>query len=811
MHIHWRPEEVASVDAVNNALLVGSRQGTLYLATDPPVEAHLKNEAQLTALFAISETLAMVFNDRGQGRTGACVYRCPELQTISGMTFYDVTGGMQFHSHGESMAIVFTPAALRLIRFNVDASPKAKVVKTIEVKGVVAGCMSPEINSLLIATKSEYQLVDLSRGSRIPLFPILNDLDPVMASVGPDFIVVQGTGRNEPAMGLFVDKAGEVARSGAIVEWPAYPQDLAIWDNTVFAICNNELIMHAIVEKDGTSIERLDGSGADGGGANGGGADGSNNADQTADRIFKLSNPAYFVHPEVQARLGDPGLSEVGTHIAFMRGHSIDLYKPRPALLHFEELIRAGKCSQVLDNFPATPSGTAQYSYLCALLTLVQLKQGRNPKRNALPTDLVLYIYGHRPSFDVRPGMRDIVDELREASLNKDFLISVLRSEIRELRPASANAPKLRQLEPLYARLLLETDGDITWFMLEKGQQSLAEIVQQLREDGRFDELRHYFLLTNQLDKLNELNLEVIRNPKTPDLREAANQLVEYALSGDHWEIAMELLQNPRIDDSVGIKVLTSSQFEDKYDPATILDVLKEHTQSGQAWRTFLKHLVHTRGLFKDDLVVLIVTDLIEMLEVHGDMRERLHVSYADFARQSWPKPSYKAWIRSEPEYPAPVLKLQTELWDLMEKDLDWVSLFSTFEAQLADLKLERAIIYTRLGFYDRALQTFCEFTDYRSVIDFPTWFNDSAIQADMALMAFSTILDITDVHQNQILREFLSLPAAGHLSLDQVVDSLADTRPFYAVAEFVQNKVYEQEERESDAQRRYALAKANL
>jgi vacuolar protein sorting-associated protein 3 len=81
--------------------------------------------------------------------------------------------------------------------------------------------------------------MDLERGERIPLFPIMqnaNDseddpatatLPPLMVSVGEDdFLVTTGTAIMDPAIGLFVNLNGDPVR-GTLM-FSTYPRALSI-------------------------------------------------------------------------------------------------------------------------------------------------------------------------------------------------------------------------------------------------------------------------------------------------------------------------------------------------------------------------------------------------------------------------------------------------------------------------------------------------------------------------------------------------------------------------------------------------------
>ena len=92
-----------------------------------------------------------------------------------------------------------------------------------------------------VANAERYDLMDLDKGERIPLFPIMQNADiseedgggempeklpPLMVSVGEeDFLVTTGTTVNDPAIGLFVDLNGDPVR-GTLM-FSSYPRAMS--------------------------------------------------------------------------------------------------------------------------------------------------------------------------------------------------------------------------------------------------------------------------------------------------------------------------------------------------------------------------------------------------------------------------------------------------------------------------------------------------------------------------------------------------------------------------------------------------------
>ena len=91
-----------------------------------------------------------------------------------------------------------------------------------------------------VANAEKYELMDLEKDGRIPLFPIVQGADlsddvplneatlpPFILSVGEeDFLVTTGTTIKDPAIGLFVDLNGDPVR-GTLM-FSSYPRAMGM-------------------------------------------------------------------------------------------------------------------------------------------------------------------------------------------------------------------------------------------------------------------------------------------------------------------------------------------------------------------------------------------------------------------------------------------------------------------------------------------------------------------------------------------------------------------------------------------------------
>ncbi|KAH3668645.1 hypothetical protein OGAPHI_002399 [Ogataea philodendri] len=115
---------------------------------------------------------------------------------------------------------VFTSKSIRLIRVFDDS---IKLVKDINYPDTLHGIHRG--NLAAVGTQTNYDLIDLDQGQKIPLFPS-NQTSPIIVPFGSkEFLLACGTAEG-PAMGMVVDSAGEITRG--TFPWPEYPNSVEI-------------------------------------------------------------------------------------------------------------------------------------------------------------------------------------------------------------------------------------------------------------------------------------------------------------------------------------------------------------------------------------------------------------------------------------------------------------------------------------------------------------------------------------------------------------------------------------------------------
>lgn len=123
---------------------------------------------------------------------------------------------------------------------SIPSSCSELIIQAFDYPNALVVCQRGPI--ACVANAERYDLMDLERGERIPLFPIMQNADfseddvasggattklhPLMISVGEDdFLVTTGTTMTDPAIGMFVNLNGDPVR-GTLM-FSTYPRAMS--------------------------------------------------------------------------------------------------------------------------------------------------------------------------------------------------------------------------------------------------------------------------------------------------------------------------------------------------------------------------------------------------------------------------------------------------------------------------------------------------------------------------------------------------------------------------------------------------------
>lgn len=800
-----------------NDLLVCSEDSIALL--NEQVSVSPRSSGGITSALTMTQHLVFVFvskqtkegaNLADSNRYDALAYTVPQLEPVPSLTLHDVYSGIRI---GRRL-VVFCSGAVRVLKLNLSGRPSAQMEKRIDVKGIVMGCINRRHATpvLLAATRDEYKLVNLKTGDLVPLFPIMNQLKPHVCPLQSDFLVVQGTGSDEIATGLSITETGEFSKSGIVLQWPSYPTCLKTSGNYVFAVVDNALFTHYIDPLSKEVSENPEGL----------------MLDRKVANIFKLSLPIKVKSDRLVDKLGSD-YQEDSDIVFQLHSGELNAWSPPPLLLDLEVHIR--KNEDVDLNGAQINAVGKQYLILCKLLMLllnsrVDAAVKHMKMLDKLDPSLVFYIYNlvslytsEIPPETLFPGLIDLAKDLRAKAarneLNTQFLKVFLHKELKQhsgqlTRPA---------MELEYAQLL--SDTELTRFLLTKTLSSRTNLLKWLKETKKYAVLEQVYSISGESEPLFDLWQTIIKDPKsrTEDVQQAANSMVSYFTSTNSKPLSsvlptvLDLVTTDLVSVKLGLQVLQSKAVEQE-DPLKILDLLKERSESGPIWRAYLKHVVYTKNILKDDLASLIVTDLIESVQTH---KACVQNAYARFADLRWPKPSYKSWLLGYIEtveganYSRALLKQQQEFWALVEKGLDCQTQLMTFESQLECMKYERVIIYERLGLHEQALTLLCAYTDFRSVITYASRAvtgletSERETRDSLAYLALKSVLKSPN---DEIVSELL-LVNKRSISLTQLLNAVNEDMLFRTIAEYTISELDWLTATEAKAQLQHAVLKS--
>ena len=841
--------EVTAADAFGGCDLLICTGNSISLLDQEKV-TRPKNDFLVTSALSVTQRLAFVFmtkkgssaatdNEAGNGAEGidgtAVAYSIPQFEPVSSLALHDVYGGVGI---GRRL-VVFCSGAIRVLRLQLNGVPAASMEKRIDVKGVLTGCVNRAHKSatLLIATKDEYKLVVLTKGTVVPLFPIMNDLNPLLAPFQSDFLVVQGTFRDDVATGLCITETGEFSKSGVVIQWPKYPTCLKTSGNYIFAVVDNTLYTH-FVDPDSKEIkENPDGL----------------RLDRKVKNIFKLSLPLKIKSVVLQDKLGSDYMEEADILFVLHNG-DLMAWSPPPLLLDLEVHIRKGENVDVSAGLDSTAIDGVGKEYLVLCKMLYLLKQNKVDAAikhmrmlESLDPKMVLYMYNmhaadpnsleENPNPDMQyktyPGLEDLVQECYQKSqsneLNQQFLKVYLHKELKHLHKQDHKVKPdenlTRLLELHYARLL--NDNELARFIITTNPHAKSEILDWLESCKKYEVLEQVLSITGESDRLFKLWQTTIRDSQSKDeeVRQAANSMASYFTSNQNIKSSdsllptiLDLVCNELLSTNVGMQVLQSGAVKD-VDPVDLLEMLKQHSDSGPIWRAFLKHLVYTKNILTDDLASIIVTDLIETV---NEYQQEVTDVYDTFANLMWPKPAFISWLpnyvksSNAKKYPEKLIKLQQEFWTLLDKGLDVQQQLSTFDSQLDCMKAERALIYQKLGLHEQSLMILCSYTDFRAVINYAGSFtsslpdNETTIETKQDLVYLALKAMLNSNCDSPLITEFLASNQIN-VSLEHLLDVLNGDMLFSTIADFAIKELQTVLETQSQAQLQHAASKSYM
>ncbi|TID31269.1 hypothetical protein CANINC_000110 [Pichia inconspicua] len=150
-----------------------------------------------------------------------------------------------YHDQIFTKVILFTNQATKFLKIFKDSMKLYKELVTPEICGGL--CLG---NIMVCNTEREYCIYDFSREQTLCTLPLLHDLSlgmpPIIEVVHSEelFIVGGGGDRDAPAVGMFINKQGDVTRG--TIAFEQYPQYVCIESPFIFSSVGNKISIYSI-------------------------------------------------------------------------------------------------------------------------------------------------------------------------------------------------------------------------------------------------------------------------------------------------------------------------------------------------------------------------------------------------------------------------------------------------------------------------------------------------------------------------------------------------------------------------------------
>lgn len=662
--------------------------------------------AKLVTLDGVNRMMALT-----QTRT-VSGYLLESLENFSKLSMRDVTDIVTELSANKQkprqQVAIFTSSAIRFLDITEDS---IYVARSIDYPGLSAGCWAD--TKFLLATQETYELLDLNKDSKIPLFPVAPNLPPILDVVGGnEFFVVQGTGKDDVAMGLIVTEEGEVSRQGDVVMWDSYPDSaVVVCGSFLLSIIGSQLLIHSLRNE----IELIE----------------HDFGDRPVQKVFPLHGP-HLCDQRMTAKIGSECKSQAQALIVY-QDKSIDWWIPPSNFVQLETRILENELHEISPELVNIDSeqGLLELEYLSLLLAMHLLARKEYSKAVGawldgvkLDPKVAFYLFADTDKLpeSVAPGLRDFAEKLRvELPQDADaakFYRTYLRALLKRL--ATLSAPVAAQTEQVYASKL--QGQSLVDFVAKQATSSFEKLVEKFRQDNQFDALEKIYLQRNMSTELVALWSDALSGSTGIDTHEAAIKLSKLLTESEDEELVWcEALKLVTVDPQMGVDVFKHSKVS--FDENKVLNALKQ--ESDLAWRSYLKHLVYDlkKPSYTVDLTTILATDLVQGCKI-PQISKFLEKLYKEYTTQAQPKRAFYPYLekrRAQLESGTPVhdyLQLEIDFWDLIcRPEADLASLTAMLDEHAPQLIIERSAIYSYLGLHTQCIELLVEINDYESLL----------------------------------------------------------------------------------------------
>ncbi len=420
---------------------------------------------------------------------------------------------------------VYTKNQIRII----NVTPTAlRLVKDIAYTESTKGLRRSEYS--LVASKENYDLIDLENFQKIPLFPILTvqdetgnekpQLDPFILPVGQDeFLLTCGISKDEPSMGLVININGDVSRGTIpLAKYPVsmginYPHVVSSFGSSVIAYSLHDQSEVQSIEFSG-DVKIINVSSAF-----------TEPYEDLVD-LIKLS-PLIGEDPEREVKELEfvSKISTIMTSLVCYCSNFIKILLPQPRLIRLQTFQNVEELEDELKSVDgSTELGVIELEYINLLIGLTHLKNKTYSQAFEIWTNgtvdprILIYIFKYEVYGEVWcfNGLQGLIEEVRKLIKDnklKKFFASFLDKWISK-ESYTENADIVKSVELANLRESLSDNSKVLKIVEKDISLTLPETIVILKDHGKHLALAKIYMKQGKFKEVLQIYKELEDNQK---------------------------------------------------------------------------------------------------------------------------------------------------------------------------------------------------------------------------------------------------------------------------------------------------------
>lgn len=394
---------------------------------------------------------------------------------------------------------VYTNNQIRII----NVTPTAfRLVKDIAYSDSRKGLRRSEYS--LVASRENYDLIDLENFQKIPLFPILTlqddtetgserkkPLTPFILPVGQEeFLLTCGISKEEPSMGLVINLNGDISRG--TIPLAKYPDSLGINYPYVVSTFDKAIAVNSL--HDQSEVQSLEFTGN---------VQVTNVSSSFVEPYADLVGlikliPLIGEDQERESRERDfvSKISTINTSLVCFCSNFIKILLPQPRLIRLKNLENIAELEDELKSVDgSTELGVVELEYINLLIGLIHLRNKTYQQGFEIWTNgtvdprILIYIFQYRVYGDIWifNGLKDLTEELKTSIKDtkfKKFFVSFLDKWIAK-ESYTENTDLVKSIELANLKESLHDNSKLMRLAESDLELILDETIEILKENGK--------------------------------------------------------------------------------------------------------------------------------------------------------------------------------------------------------------------------------------------------------------------------------------------------------------------------------------